>query len=146
MDGRSIEAFDTTYQKTNIWFNEIMDELAWEDRHRAYLALRAVLHALRDRLPVEEAAHLGAQLPMLVRGLYYEGWSPAGKPEKIRKKEEFLDKVGRFFGQDPDLDFAEICQAVFHVLERHISPGEIQKIKHDLPKDFLEFWEPPAAT
>jgi uncharacterized protein (DUF2267 family) len=31
-----------------------------------------VLHALRDRLTVEEASDLAAQLPMLIRGLYYE--------------------------------------------------------------------------
>jgi uncharacterized protein (DUF2267 family) len=33
-----------------------------------------MLHALRDRLPPEIAVHLSAQLPMLVRGIYYEGW------------------------------------------------------------------------
>jgi uncharacterized protein (DUF2267 family) len=66
--------FDRTLYKTHTWLKEIMEVLGTEDRHRAYMALRAVLHALRDRLTVEEVAQLGAQLPMLIRGLYYEGW------------------------------------------------------------------------
>ncbi len=67
-----LKAFDTTVEKTNLWLKEIMAEMGTNDRHRAYLALSAVLHALRDRLPMEEAIQLGAQLPMLIRGLFYE--------------------------------------------------------------------------
>lgn len=73
MSMTGLEVFDATTQKTNEWLDEIMFELALEERHTAYAALRGTLHALRDRLPLEETAHLGAQLPMLVRGFYYEG-------------------------------------------------------------------------
>jgi uncharacterized protein (DUF2267 family) len=68
----SIDVFETTLHKTNGWRKELLEELDWQDRHAAYLALRATLHALRDRLTVEEVAELGAQLPMLIRGFYYE--------------------------------------------------------------------------
>jgi uncharacterized protein (DUF2267 family) len=62
-------------QKTNEWLQEIMQELGTENRQQASVVLRATLHALRGRLPLEEMAHLGAQLPMLIRGTYHEGWS-----------------------------------------------------------------------
>ncbi|TMB45162.1 MAG: DUF2267 domain-containing protein, partial [Deltaproteobacteria bacterium] len=90
MSATGLEVFDTTLQKTNSWLKELMGILGSQDRHMAYLALRATLHALRDRLTVEEVAHLGAQLPMLIRGFYYEGWDPTGKPLRVRRKEEFL--------------------------------------------------------
>lgn len=90
----ALEAFDRTIHKTNAWLQDVMRRLDTDNRHEAYLALRATLHALRDRLPVEEAAHLGAQLPMLVRGFYYESWGPAGKPVKERRKEQFLARMG----------------------------------------------------
>src|ERR671934_238634 len=78
-----VEAFDTTLEKTDAWLNELSDELGTANRHQAYEVLRAFLHALRDRLPVESAAKLGAQLPMLVRGFYYEGWNPTHTPDKM---------------------------------------------------------------
>ena len=46
----SYELFDSTVQKTQIWLKDLMSQLDWQDRpHKAYLALRTVLHALRDR-------------------------------------------------------------------------------------------------
>jgi uncharacterized protein (DUF2267 family) len=59
MNMTGVESIDATLQKTHIWLNEIMEELHWNDRYKAYAVLRATLHALRDRLSVEEAAHLG---------------------------------------------------------------------------------------
>jgi hypothetical protein len=74
MSTTGLPVFDTTVQETNLWLKAIMESLHTDDRHLAYLSLRATLHALRDRLGSENAVHLAAQLPMLLRGLYYEGW------------------------------------------------------------------------
>ena len=84
-----LDVFDTTVHKTHVWLNDIMQELGWEDRHKAYLGLRTTLHALRDRLTVEETAQLAAQLPMLIRGLYYEGWDPRGNRRRYGIKRRF---------------------------------------------------------
>jgi uncharacterized protein (DUF2267 family) len=132
-------AFDSTLHTTNVWLNEIDERMGWIDRHRSYHALRAVLHALRDRLTVEAAAALAAQLPLLVRGLYYEGWHPAGKPLKERKKEEFLAHIARAFRDDP-VDAEAVTRAVFGVLARHVSAGEVEAISRLLPPEIRALW------
>jgi uncharacterized protein (DUF2267 family) len=137
-----LAVFDETIHKTNIWLNEIGQTLGC-DRHRSYQALRAVLHCLRDRLIVDEAAHLGEQLPMLVRGIYYEGWRPAGKPEKIRSRDEFIGGIVANLAQAP-IDPEEAARAVFQVLENHISPGEALDVLHELPQDLRALWAPPV--
>jgi uncharacterized protein (DUF2267 family) len=130
-----VDSFDKTLQQTNIWLKDLMYELNWEDRHKTYTALRASLHALRDRLLPEEAVHLGAELPMLIRGFYFEGWSPNAKPVKTRKKEEFLDQIRREFNNDPTIDIEMVARAVFKLLAHHISRGEIEDIRNSLPKE-----------
>jgi len=137
----SEDIFDGTLQKTQVWLNDLMQELDWEGRpHKAYLALRTVLHALRDRLTVAEAVHLGAQLPMLVRGFYFEGWTLTGKPRKERHKEDFLDHVKKAFATDPTVNPQQVVRAVFRVLVKHASAGEIEDVKHVLPKALQELW------
>jgi uncharacterized protein (DUF2267 family) len=139
MSTTGLGVFDTTLQKTAIWLNEIMAELGSKDRHLAYLALRATLHALRDRLTVEEAVDLGAQLPMLVRGFYYEGWTLSGKPHKEHKA-GFLSAIRDCFGPGIVPDAERVARAVFKVLGRHVTAGEIKDVKQLLPKDLRDLW------
>jgi len=152
MTETGVQAFDNTLQKTNVWLKELAAELEWPDRDRpqAYMALRTVLHALRDRLGVAEAVQLGAQLPMLVRGFYYEGWRPAGKPNK-EHREEFLRHVADQF-QDNERDYLmgvdrtdpeRITRAVFRLLFRHTT--EADKLMHVLPAELRDLWPQPAS-
>jgi uncharacterized protein (DUF2267 family) len=135
------DVFDGTLQKTHMWLNDIMKELDWHEHpNKAYLALRTVLHALRDRLTIEEAVQLGAQLPMLVRGFYYEGWTLKGKPRKERHKEDFLAPIKEVFKDDFTSRPESIARAVFKTLARHTSEGEIEDVKHSLPKALHELW------
>src|SRR5918996_3501248 len=140
MSATGLDVFDTTLQKTHIWLKDLMQVLGTEDRHRAYLALRATLHALRDRLTVEEVAQLGAQLPMLIRGFYYEGWDPTGKPLRVRHREQFLERILQEFRRDDDIDPEEVARAVFMVLEKRVTEGEIEDVKHVLPTEIRDLW------
>jgi uncharacterized protein (DUF2267 family) len=141
MSATGLEVFDSTVQKTNSWLKELMLELDWDDRHRAYGALRATLHALRDRLTVEEVAQLGAQLPMLIRGFYYEGWDPTNKPLKVREREEFLARIAQYFVRAGDSVHPEpVARAVFAVLAQRVSDGEIEDVKHILPGEIRDLW------
>ena len=71
MSMTGLDVFDKTIHITNEWLNDLMYEMNWTEKHKAYSAMRVCLHTLRDRLTVDEATHLGAQLPLLIRGVYY---------------------------------------------------------------------------
>jgi uncharacterized protein (DUF2267 family) len=140
MSVTSLDVFETTLQKTNSWLRELMDVMGWSDRHRAYLALRTTLHALRDRLTVEEVAQLGAQLPMLIRGFYYEGWDPTGRPVKVRHIEDFLALIEREFRSDDEIDLEQVARGVFAVLSARATEGEIEDVKAILPAEIRHLW------
>jgi uncharacterized protein (DUF2267 family) len=140
MSQSGLAPFDSTIQTTNVWLNDLQERLGWLDRHRAYHALRAVLHALRDRLTVDQAAALAAQLPMLVRGVFYKGWHPHGKPLKERHREEFLAHVAASFQNGAPVDPARVTQAVFEVLSKHVTSGEIEALKQGWPGELRALW------
>ncbi|MHB9029244.1 MAG: DUF2267 domain-containing protein [Candidatus Latescibacterota bacterium] len=141
MSTTGLDVFDTTLQKSNNWLKELQQELNWgDDRHRAYLALRSTLHALRDRLTPEEAVQLGAQFPMLIRGVYYDGWKMADTPQKIRNKNEFLSRIRHDFYNDPEIDPEQIVRAVFSLLSRKVSEGEIEDVRGIMPKELQDLW------
>jgi uncharacterized protein (DUF2267 family) len=123
-------------EKAHIWLKEVAAELGDEDRQSAYRALRAVLHTLRDRLTVDVAAKLAAQLPTLIRGIYYEDWDPSRTPLAIHDVETFLDHVvmeGRMGGET---EASVAVTAVARVLRAHVSPGEIDDVLSVLPDKF----------
>lgn len=132
---------DKSTQKTKEWLHEVQDELGWEDENMVYIAFRAVIQTLRDRLPVEEAIELGDELPMVMKGLYYEGYTPKHKPEKIKNRTEFFQKVQQKSPKRP-IQTEQATKAVFHLLENKLSGGgEIKQVKGNLPKDIQDFWK-----
>ena len=140
MSTTHIEAFDHTVQITNEWLRDISTRLGDENRRHAYLALRGTLHALRDFLPIDESAHLSAQLPMLVRGIYFEGWKPARNPEKYRSQEDFLGHVKEELRHVRPMDPQDGARAVFKVINHHIDPGEAADVLQALPKQIRIMW------
>jgi len=140
MSTTGVDAFDTTLQKTYTWLHELMEDLAWDSRHWAYLALRTGLHTLRDHLTIEEATDLGAQLPMLIRGFYYEGWTLTGKPVRERHKEDVLNHIREAFRHDERIHPEQVIRAVFRLLARHITAGEISDVKQSLPAALRHLW------
>jgi uncharacterized protein (DUF2267 family) len=144
MSETQVAALDHTIQLTNVWLKKLAEEEKLGDRPHAYGALRAVLHALRDRLTPEQAVHFGAQLPMLLRGLYYEGWHMADKPMAIRNVEAFENMVDRGLPPGFPVDAATAARAVFAVIWRELDFNESAKVVSDLPMPLRELW-PEAA-
>ena len=140
MSATGLDVFDKTLQTTNIWLNEIC-EVIGPDKQAAWKVLSTVLHKLRDRLPVELSAHFGSQLPLLVRGVYYDQYEPGKQPTSCNTAEDFTAEVAEWLTDmrpvDPNLAIA----AVFGLLTRHISEGQITKVRNSLPKGIRSTWE-----
>jgi uncharacterized protein (DUF2267 family) len=146
MSQPGLEVLDSTVQKTHLWLHELEVLGHLPNQATAFKALRAVLHTLRDRLTVDVAANLGAQLPVLIRGFFYEGWHPAGKPAKIRTQDEFLAQIDAQILTQENLDPQRLAQAVFSLLNHHLSPGEPEKIRQTLPHEIQALWPTPSPA
>ncbi len=137
----SLDVIEKTVQKTNEWLKELEEELGTENRHFAFQTLRAVLHVLRDRLPLQEASNLANQLPLLIRGVYFETWNPSLLPIKDRKLEEFLARIPVYFPREDILDPERLVRAVFTILKKHVSKGEIDDIGANFPTALKKLWD-----
>jgi uncharacterized protein (DUF2267 family) len=140
MSATGLDVFDKTLQTTNIWLGEIMRDLG-SDRHVAWRVLSVVLHKLRDRLPVELAAHLGSQLPLLVRGVFYDQYQPARQPGDCRTIEAFVEEVAEGLGDLRPIDPELAVRAAFAVLSRHVPRGQLDNVRGALPSSLRSFWE-----
>ncbi len=133
--GTGYDSFDTTVDKTNRLLHDIEREFGWPKtrRNRSYAALRAVLHALRDRLPVDESAQLAAQLPMLVRGIYYDGWDPSRVPVKMHRA-EFEARVRQECPFEVEGGTERLITVVLDALKRFGTAAEWADVKANMPK------------
>lgn len=140
MSANGLEVFDKTIHTTNIWLKEIGQAIG-PDRQLAWKVLSVVLHKLRDRLPVEVAAHLGAQLPILVRGVYYDQFQPAHQPSACRDFNQFCQEVGEWLGDARPVDPRTATVAVFRTLSRHLPKGQLDIVRGALPHSIRDIWE-----
>jgi uncharacterized protein (DUF2267 family) len=128
------DTIDYAFDNAQVWLRAIAGQLDCRDVRIAYHALRTVLHVLRDRLPLPEAVTLGAQLPLLIRGIYYEGWSPHATPPRARHIEEFLGLIERSMAAaNAKIEPQQVVDAVFNQLLAHLSPTDVERVVPAMP-------------
>ena len=134
-----IEELSGAVKATQEWVDDLMRRLGWHDRERVYLALLASLHALRDAVARDEAVYIGAQLPSLLRGFYYEGWHP-GARQAPRGRAAFLERIHDGVHRDPGVDAEEVARAVFALLAARLPAAELEDAKAATPKPLHNLW------
>ena len=135
-----LEVFDRSLQTTHVWLKEIIDDIG-PDKQVAWHVLTAVLRTIRDRVPVELAAHLGAQLPLLVRGAYYDQFRVNWAPERTRHLDDFLQSVVEHMrGIGRPVNPRDAFRAVARTMSRHVSEGQVRKIVDSLPAEVQQAW------
>mgnify|MGYP001070364131 CR=1 FL=1 len=133
-----LRTFDHSLDTTRQWLAAVQERMGLPGQQEAFVVIRAVLHALRDRLTIAETAQFAAQLPMMLQGVYYHEWTPRDKPERIRRRQEFLGKVDeKLMGR---YDAAEAARSVFAVLEEKMPGGELQDVRNILPEPIRDIW------
>lgn len=140
---RSPHVFDSSLSAANAWLKQVMTslDLSAAEQRRGLHALRAGLHAIRDRLPTSEVVDLGAQLPTLIRGIYYEGWTLRNDPTRIRDRAAMIARVKKELAPDLHLDPVDVLRAVIEVLVEHVSSGELRHVLATLPRSIASLWQ-----
>ena len=139
MSATGLEVFDRTVQATNIWLNEIMQDLG-PDRHFAWHVLGAVIRNLRDQLQADMAMHLGSQLPILIRGVYYDGWQTNAALSKGHSADDFLERVAASLASTRPVSPNDAVHAVFGVISRHLDKEQVRKTRATLSGSVRKLW------
>jgi uncharacterized protein (DUF2267 family) len=124
--------------------NEFLYDLAENLEHphsieQVERILRATLHTLRDRLPIQQSFHVLSQLPVFLKILYIEGWKFRERPVRFRSIEEFKEAVKDEQFRLGERDFnwnmpsEEIISRTITSLRRYLSAGEIKDLFATLP-------------
>ena len=127
-------------KEAEAWLADFKQRLKWHDQEKACLAFMATLHALRDSLPRDEAVYLGAQLPVLLRGLYYEGWHPSARIARAKSRSAFIERIQEGVHRDPGVDAEEVAGAVFSLLAERLPGPELEDAKAATPSTLRMFW------
>jgi len=135
--------FEAYASEGNRFINDVAEELQC-DRNTASRITRAVLHALRDRLPADDAVEFAQGLPMALKGIYIDQYDISRTPVIIRTKHDFIDyirskdRLAAINDFRSPADVVQALQAVFHVLENHMDPGQVDQVKNLLHSEIVE--------
>jgi uncharacterized protein (DUF2267 family) len=137
-----LEVFDKTLHTTNLWLDEISAEIG-PDRHLAWHVLGAVLRSIRDEMQVEQSAHFAAQLPLLIRGAYFDQYRPATQPASARSHDDFIARIQHDLDGSRPINAEAAAATVMRTLNRHVTGGQVRKVRDALPKGVRAMWPEP---
>jgi uncharacterized protein (DUF2267 family) len=132
----NVRAINKSLHETNDWLEAYMKKCSLDDHEQAYSVMRATFHAIRDRIPEDEATDFAAQLPMIIRGFYFEGFNPEDVPKKIRDENEFFfDYLGSKIADSIDIDPRLAFNKLFELCGEHITSAQVDHVISMFPQD-----------
>ncbi len=135
--------FDAPLEEGCNWVDTVSEQLGTSYKRSGYAALRAALHAIRDSLLIGQAVRLGEQLPILIRGIYYEGWDPKKGGARVTGSSEFIEVIRHDLRGHAELTDAEATlRATFGALGQLLPVQEFEAILKVLPADIRELCQP----
>lgn len=143
MTAQGLEVIDHSVHQTHEWINELAARLGWVSKRSALRLMRVTLRHIRDHLLADEAAQFSAQLPVVIRGFFYEGWVPKLTPIRERRHQDFLSFIGNAMQETEEYNGSADLKCVFDLLNSRISRGEVEDVRANLPKDIRDLWPEP---
>lgn len=143
MSTQGLEVIDHSVHTTHEWINELASRLDWSSKRCALRLLRSTLQHVRDHLLVDEMAQFSAQLPLLIRGFFFEGWVPKRTPVHERSAADFTDAIEKQLGPTQEYRGPEDIRYVFELLNARMSAGEIEDVRASLPEAIRALWPAP---
>lgn len=140
---RMIHVFERTNHEAHEWVNDLAGRSGWTNEREVLHLLRTVLAKIRDHLPINEMAQFSAQLPIILRGMFYEGWQPKKTPVHKRSAADFMAEIEEKIGEVLDYRGEADITAVFKTINAHISRGEVEDVRACLPQELRELWPAP---
>ena len=140
---RMIHVFERTNHEAHEWVNDLAGRIGWGNEREVLHLLRTVLCKIRDHLPVNEMAQFSAQLPTILRGMFFEGWQPQKTPIRERHAAEFVAGIEEKFGDALDYRGEDDIVAVLKTINNHISRGEVEDARACLPQELRDLWPAP---
>lgn len=143
MTAQGLEVIDQSVHLTHEWINELAGRLDWSSKRSALRLMRVILHRIRDHLLVDEVAQLSAQLPVMIRGFFFEGWVPKDTPIKERHGKQFIAFISYQMSDTVEYRGHKDIKCVFDLLNARISRGEVEDIRASLLQDLRDLWPTP---
>ena len=143
MTAQGLEVIDHSVHLTHEWINELAARLGWSSKRSTLRLLRITLHRIRDHLMINELAQMSAQLPLVIRGFFFEGWVPKQTPIKERRAQEFVTFVDAQMGETPEYRGRDDIKCVFDMLNARLSRGEVEDVRASLPSEIHDLWSAP---
>lgn len=134
--------FEKYASKGNEFINRLQSNLGVNDRDHAARILRSTFRVIRNHLSVEESFQLIAQLPMVLKAVYVEGWKLTDH-KRITNLDEFFIEIIQEEGHSSWRDFSsknevlDSVRAVLQTLREYVSKQEMDQALATLPRKIL---------
>ncbi len=148
MSMTGLDVFDRAVQRANEWLIDLAEELGKDDdRPYAYRVLRTYLHIVRDRVTPEQAVDFASQLPLLLCGVFYDGWHPTTTPATYRDAATFLDRLVDGAQLAGPTEASIVAEATTRMLRRRMAASQVDELLDALPEAIRRVLQPrpPAA-
>ncbi len=143
MTAQGLEVIDHSVHLTHEWINELAARLGWSSKRSALRLMRVTLRHVRDHLMVNEMAQVSAQLPIMIRGFFFEGWVPKLTLTKERNVDDFIGAITAQMDEAEEYRGRDDIKCVFDLLNNRLSLGEVEDIRATLPTAIRDLWPAP---